>query len=456
MGFFDNIAKKAKEAAEAASKTYETASKAVKEKTIGELFDAGIKSVSETATELSSQAGSTFNSAKKQVSGVVSKVGASTAEIASKIGDTAAELATEGAKSIGKGVTYLGESISEAGDGDYTKLKGMASATGDFMVEAAKDMTGINAYNHYHGAKQDREQADEIVHKVEVEVGKVRYLANERLQHMGEIRLNALKNTVGRFIKIVELMNHRVGDKEYDMLTQIDVTEGELKEMEIVAIDQKKMTTVLGVGAAAAAAAAYGSGVVVKWGIHKFAAASTGTAIKALSGAARDRATMAWLGGGSIAAQGGGMAVGATRMAMIQGAAAGITILTTVASVASIYYSQKHTEATQYLADVKVWEAKTMAACELMKMIVRRSDEIASLTIRLETRCETTLDALEAIATDFDSHNIEHVKTFQTAALLVKSMSQLCQTPLIDENGELNKGLEAVTVSSEKILNKNL
>lgn len=165
---------------------------------------------------------------------------------------------------------------------------------------------------------------------------------------------------------------------------------------------------------------------------------------------------MAWLGGGSVSAGGGGVAVGASRMAMLGRAATGIGILTTVATVASIYYSKKHTEATQYLADIKVWEAKTMAACELMKLIVRRSDEIANLTIRLETRCSDALDSLDKIAEQFDPQNMEHVRTFQQSALLVKSMSQLCHTPLIDENGELNGQLNSVTLSSEKILNKEL
>lgn len=422
MGIFDEIAKKAKDITDSATKN----------------------------------CGDVVKNAKEHASGIVSKLSSSTADIVNKVSSNATEIASEGVKGIGKGVTYLGETISEAGEGDYTKLKGIASVTGDFIVDAAKDMTGVNAYNHYQAVRQNREQADEIVHNVEIEVGKVRYLANERLQYMGKIRLEALRNSVGRFIIIVERMNQGVRDKEYEMLTQIDMSEGELKEMEIVAVDQKKMTAVVGTGASAAAAAAYGAQAAVKWGVQKFAEASTSTAIKQLSGAAAEKATMAWLGGGSVASGGGGVAAGASRMAILGTAAAGITILTTAATVASMYYSQKHTESTQYLADVKIWEAKTMSACELMKMIVRRSDEIATLTTRLETRCSDALDSLDAIVDIFDNNDIAHVKTFQKAALLVKSVSQLCQTPLIDENGGFNEELNSVKLSSEKVLNKNL
>ncbi|HNZ27298.1 MAG TPA: hypothetical protein PLG34_05640 [Spirochaetota bacterium] len=46
--------------------------------------------------------------------------------------------------------------------------------------------------------------------------------------------------------------------------------------------------------------------------VGQLAYASTGTAISTLSGAAATNATLAWLGGGSIAAGGGGIAAGAT------------------------------------------------------------------------------------------------------------------------------------------------
>lgn len=409
------------------------------------LFDKIKQSVSDTVSDISTQAESTLRKAKEQ-----------TSEIATKVSTTASELAAEGAKSVGQGLSSLGQSISDAGNGDYTGMKNIASATGDFIIETAKDMSGINAYNHYNSAKQDKEKADEIVRNVESEVGKVRYLASERLEHMGKIRLSALKSTVGRFIKILDRMNQGVRDKEYELLTSMDVSQEEIKEMESIAIDHKQMSSVVGIGITAATVVGAGAQKLAMWGVSTFASASTGTAIKNLSGAAAQKATMAWLGGGSVSAGGGGMAVGASRMAMLGRAATGIGILTTVATVASIYYSKKHTEATQYLADIKVWEAKTMAACELMKLIVRRSDEIANLTIRLETRCSDALDSLDQIAEQFDPQNMEHVRTFQQSALLVKSMSQLCHTPLIDENGELNEQLNSVTLSSEKILNKEL
>jgi len=46
------------------------------------------------------------------------------------------------------------------------------------------------------------------------------------------------------------------------------------------------------------------------WVATTFGTASTGTAISALSGAAAESAALAWLGGGTLAAGGGGMTAG--------------------------------------------------------------------------------------------------------------------------------------------------
>ena len=74
------------------------------------------------------------------------------------------------------------------------------------------------------------------------------------------------------------------------------------------------------------------AGVTAMGVVSTFATASTGTAISALSGAAATNATLAWFGGGAIAAGGGGMALGAAVLtggtaAVVMAAGAGIMYL---------------------------------------------------------------------------------------------------------------------------------
>src|SRR5690606_2663934 len=104
-------------------------------------------------------------------------------------------------------------------------------------------------------------------------------------------------------------------------ISQISELQGVDVESRLLELDRLSVSLpeiVSGVGAAGAsgaltALAAYG-------GTQMLAAASTGTAISTLSGAAATNATLAWLGGGSLAAGGFGMAGG---MAVLGGVVAG-------------------------------------------------------------------------------------------------------------------------------------
>ncbi|MBT2450988.1 hypothetical protein J7F03_28710 [Streptomyces sp. ISL-43] len=93
------------------------------------------------------------------------------------------------------------------------------------------------------------------------------------------------------------------------------VSDVELRELRHVAA-----TAVASLAGGAAAGA--GVGAVAYAAVGAFAMASTGTAISGLSGAAATSATLAWLGGGSLAAGGGGVAAGTLVMtALVAGPA---------------------------------------------------------------------------------------------------------------------------------------
>ncbi|MEU9887615.1 hypothetical protein [Sphaerisporangium sp. NPDC051011] len=86
-------------------------------------------------------------------------------------------------------------------------------------------------------------------------------------------------------------------------LVEADLPDVELREVRLNAVGA--MGALVG-GVAAGA----GIGALAYTAVGAFAAASTGTAISTLSGAAATSATLAWLGGGSLAAGGGGVAAG--------------------------------------------------------------------------------------------------------------------------------------------------
>lgn len=93
-----------------------------------------------------------------------------------------------------------------------------------------------------------------------------------------------------------------------------------------------------GAGLAAGASVAFMAPTAAMWVATTFGTASTGTAISALSGAAATNAALAWLGGGTLATGGGGIAAGNALLAMagpIGWTIAGATLLTSILLFAS-------------------------------------------------------------------------------------------------------------------------
>jgi hypothetical protein len=184
--------------------------------------------------------------------------------------------------------------------------------------------------------------------------------------------------------------------------------------------------------------------------------ASTGTAIVGLHGVAATNAIMAWLGGGSLAAGGGGMAAGAAALSAITaGATAGVAILA-AGMMASTHYAKKLTEAKEYQKEVEIAVAKMEKAWVIMDGIEQRTNEMYSVTQDLEIRLKKQLDYLEPLTLDFDTSDNYYNRTFQKSGLLIKSMGELAQTPLLNEDGNVSDESTQIITKTHSILNKEL
>lgn len=319
-----------------------------------------------------------------------------------------------------------------------------------------KKISGVQAFEDRNKAKTAKEEADSLLEELNKENEKRRTEANQILADFGRTRLEALKTTVGVFLKYIEILGHNYKEKEYDILNQIDIKQEQIKELKSIEMNASNALGTLAASGTLATAALTGVPSAVTWGVGAFATASTGTAISSLSGAAATNATLAWLGGGSIAAGGGGMAAGATVLAGITYASMGVLALASAGLISSAYYSKKYTEATKYLESVKEYQSKLKLGWELMNGINQRARELKSLTLELQGRIEDALLYLEPLVYDFQNEDEYYLHTFQNSAIMVKAMSELSQIPIMDEEGNLNKDTSMIISKTQKILNKNL
>ena len=141
-------------------------------------------------------------------------------------------------------------------------------------------------------------------------------------------------------IELVELLVNSIAHTPKSFETdfdEIDIHKAQFLEAEEFARKDleaaRKSAAGAGAGFVAGAAVASIAPTAALWVATTFGTASTGTAISTLSGAAATKAALAWLGGGAIAAGGGGTAAGTALLALagpVGWTVAGATLLASI------------------------------------------------------------------------------------------------------------------------------
>ncbi len=252
-------------------------------------------------------------------------------------------------------------------------------------------------------------------------------VTQELAEAYGQLQIDIKVRTVGRFVNFIKRIGRQASESEMEFLAGLEgVSVQQLKEYEAAALEAEKFAKggITALGAAAAA----GQGAVGLVGL--FGTASTGTAIAGLSGAAAWNATLAWLGGGSLAAGGGGMALGTLVLG-------GITVGPALMIGGFVLAGQGEkalTKARKYEANVSTEIAKIDAAKDFLQQVKRRIAELSNLVEDLNNRAVIGLNELESQS--FETNR--DASKFQQVGLLVKALVEIMKTPVLDTKGNLN------------------
>jgi hypothetical protein len=171
--------------------------------------------------------------------------------------------------------------------------------------------------------------------------------------------------------------------------------------------------------------------------------ASTGTAIGTLSGAAAESATMAWLGGGSLAAGGGGVALGTAALGVVT---IGPTMLIGGLTL-NVQGEKAMTKAKKYQARVAVAVEEQAAFRSVLDALDTRVSEVSEVLAGLVRRGQDALSVLEQL--DFKPE--QHASEFQRALSLTLAVRDLCRIPLIGEDGQMNSDMTRVILKHKEL-----
>lgn len=248
-----------------------------------------------------------------------------------------------------------------------------------FLLGGAAAVAGIAGLVKGGQAVSNNSKAKELIEDAEYKYDKAKSrMENQRdattlqLETLGELKLTSWSEDIGTFVRLFgEFKRVELTSKVHtDALLKGNIQNvGELKQMQVAAV---KATEVIQAGFGSLGAGAL-AGIASYGGAMMFASASTGTAIASLSGVAATNATLAWFGGGSLAAGGFGMAGGSL---VLGGIVAGPAL-----AVAGFIMAAKSEE---NLAEAKKVYAQAKHAAEQMNTITCFMENVEELACAYE------------------------------------------------------------------------
>lgn len=328
---------------------------------------------------------------------------------------------------------------------------GILAVSGISAVFGAKK--GYDAVCDNNEAKKTNDAADLMIEESRALIDIHRKASQEALEELGAKKLYILNNEIKSLIEIIENIEVKdsVGLNELNNF-KIDKQDFiELKEMSSFATSILSGTAAGGLGGALSAFGAYSAAQI-------FATASSGTAIATLSGAAATNATLAFFGGGAIAAGGLGVAGG---MAVLGGLVAG-PALAVMGLITSAKASALKDDAYSNLAKAKKYAKELQTASIACDGIRRRANMFYAMLVRLSALVAPINDELSRIVQRYCDANTkkadpkrfsdEEINVLNMSFHLLKCVKTLLDTPLLTQNGELtNESKNALAKIAKQI-----
>lgn len=276
------------------------------------------------------------------------------------------------------------------------------------------------------------------------------------LEELGKVKIKAWSEGMDRFVTNFSAFNNIEIIKTVDTNVSFIGSSEEPQQM-IVNMQQASLTAS---EVAKAGVAAVGSGALIGiasyGGAMMFGTASTGTAIAALSGAAKTNATLAFFGGGSKAVGGLGIAGGKLVLAGI--------VAAPVLAVAAVITSVKSKER---LAEAKKIHAEAIDAAEKMNMmttgmngIEKMSDNYSDFIKKLGKKFMPFVVELECIKKahpvqdggqiDFNSLTTVEQKTLHLSWLMAQIYYHVLSTPILTADGKVSMEAKQVIDTANK------
>ena len=285
-------------------------------------------------------------------------------------------------------------------------------------------------------AKNTNIRAQEVADNAAERADEARKNSSGALTSLGETKINILDKSIKPFITSFEKLHNveltdSIGMDELQKFRIDKQSFEQLKEMQEMA---GSIAGGVASGAALGAITAFGA----YGGAMTFGAASTGTAIATLSGAAATNATLAFLGGGSVGVGGLGIAGGT---AVLGGLVAG-PALAVMGFIVGAKASANKDNAYSNLAKANEFSEEMKTVMSMCKGIRMRANIFERLLFKLNALFAPLVYSLNKIieenGTDFSKFSREQKETVAACMATAGAIKAVLDTPILTESGELS------------------
>lgn len=289
-------------------------------------------------------------------------------------------------------------------------------------VAAVGVKKGIDAHKNNSKAKDIGAEAEEKYNKAQKSLEKSRNSTGKALATLGKLKVEVFSNQIKHLVDMHKKFKSKLsGFDEKIVLDNIE--DCDFAVTESIKLEESIKAGISGaITGGLTALGAYGT-------VGTFAAASTGTAISSLSGAAATNATLAWLGGGSLAAGGFGMAGGMIALG-------GITLAPLLA-IGGFYAASK---SEKNLTNAEEYSAKVDVACEEIKKVKTTLKGIRS-------NCAEVSNVILKLVEYFEEYKVdsmEDIEKFKKMMLIGKNLKEILNQPIMTNKGDAVSNIESV------------
>ncbi|VAY86331.1 hypothetical protein MNB_ARC-1_1284 [hydrothermal vent metagenome] len=308
-----------------------------------------------------------------------------------------------------------------------------------------------NPINDYKYIKDKNKEIERIMKEADKKTAPFREKINKKLEEFGNVKIEIIDTTINKFsTRIKDIKNFPFNEIENKLAPHknLSFSKKDLDDMQVSVLSVKKILKG-GTGGAIAGAGIAGATYAT---VAAFGAASTGTVISSLSGAAATNATLAWLGGGALAAGGGGMALGA----IVLGGIAVVPIASILIYKGKFDYTEERKQVDQKYKEAILFSQKMDEFIKNFDDTIEFINNTIILVKKFASECNKlnhqTEHIIEQIGKNYENYNNEQKKLIQKNVTFIAGLSAFLNTNIMNDNGTFNRDMGYIVKTSDQFL----